>query len=213
MQRGRFITLEGGEGAGKSSLLPRLRAWLESQGIAVIATREPGGTPLAERIRGVLADPAAAPMEAETELLLMAAARAEHLARVIRPALARGAWVLCDRFSASTTAYQGWGRGVPPQRLAVIQEWVLQGLVPDRILLLDVPPEVGLARSLRRGTGPCRFEEETLAFHQRVRQGFLTMAREEPQRMAVIDALQSPEAVEAAARAAVAPLLAMVEAP
>lgn len=208
MQHGRFITFEGGEGAGKSTQIARLRARLEERGVAVLTTREPGGTPLGERIRQLLVTGEPGGMAPPTELLLMAAARAEHLERVIRPALARGSWVLCDRFADSTTAYQGYGRQLPLGAVAELNHWVLQGFRPHRTLLLDLDPVLGIARSHGRDHAETRFEREAAAFHQRVREGFLAIARAEPGRVRVVDAAAPLEAVAAAIWEGVAPLLA-----
>ena len=212
-RRGRFVTLEGIEGAGKSGALAHLRGVLAAAGIGAVATREPGGTALGEALRALLLDHRNG-MEADTELLLVFAARAEHLARVIRPALAAGRWVLCDRFTDSTYAYQGGGRGVPAERIAALEEWVQGPLRPDLTLLLDVPPELGLARARGREGGAegasarDRFEREDLAFFARVREAYLARARAEPARFRVIDAARPWEEVRAALEEALAPLLA-----
>jgi dTMP kinase len=169
---GRFITLEGGEGAGKSSNLAWLAERLREAGVPVTVTREPGGTDLAERIRQVLLDPGPEAMDDTTELLLVFAARAQHLAALIRPALARGEWVLCDRFMDATWAYQGAGRGLDRERIAALESLVLQGLSPDRTLLFDVPVAEGLARAGKRSQ-PDRIEREQAAFFERVRQCYL----------------------------------------
>lgn len=184
--RGKFITLEGLDGAGKSThlewLAHRLRARL---GRDVVVTREPGGTPLGERLRALIL---AEPMDASTETLLVFAARQQHLVQVIRPALARGDWVLSDRFTDATFAYQGGGRGVPAQKLAALEAWVQEGLQPDLTLFFDVPVAVGQDR-LRAGQGDLdRFERETVPFHQRVRQAYLDRAAHDPKRIRVIDA-------------------------
>ncbi|MEP1896975.1 MAG: dTMP kinase [Alloalcanivorax venustensis] len=184
---GRFITLEGGEGAGKSSNLAWLAERLRDAGVAVTVTREPGGTDLAERIRQVLLDPGPEAMDDTTELLLVFAARAQHLAALIRPALARGEWVLCDRFMDATWAYQGAGRGLDRERIAALESLVLQGLSPDRTLLFDVPVEEGLARAGKRSR-PDRIEREQGAFFERVRQCYLERATGEPDRFRVVDA-------------------------
>ena len=184
---GRFITLEGGEGAGKSSNLAWLAERLRDAGVPVTVTREPGGTDLAERIRQVLLDPGPEAMDDTTELLLVFAARAQHLAALIRPALARGEWVLCDRFMDATWAYQGAGRGLDRERIAALESLVLQGLSPDRTLLLDVPVEEGLARAGKRSR-PDRIEREQGAFFERVRQCYLERATGEPDRFRVVDA-------------------------
>lgn len=190
--RGFFITLEGGEGAGKSTQLAAIQDWLRARGRDVVVTREPGGTPAGERIRDVLLHQSGE-MDVETELLLMFAARAEHLTRVIRPALAAGKVVLCDRFTDATYAYQGGGRGVPTERIAAIESWVQKGLRPDLTLLLDLPVELGLGRAGQR-SAPDRFEREQTQFFERVRAAYLAMATREKNRIFVIDA--SREATE-----------------
>jgi dTMP kinase len=191
---GRFITLEGIEGVGKSTQVRRLADRLEAAGHGVVRTREPGGTEVGDRIRAVLLDPdGQAPVD-DTELLLMFAARAEHVERVIRPALAAGQWVVCDRFTDATYAYQGGGRNIDPARIAVLEEWVQQGLVPDRTLLLDLPVEDGLGRARGDGGGD-RFERERRAFFERVRSTYLERAAAQPERFRVIDASGDVEAV------------------
>ena len=192
---GRFITLEGGEGVGKSSNLAFIRQYLEAADKTVVVTREPGGTPLGEQVRALLLDSRFDGMSADAELLLMFAARAEHLARVIRPALAEGKWVLCDRFTDATYAYQGGGRGIAEQRIAALETWAQGALRPDLTLLLDVPVEVGMARAGRRGEAD-RFEREELAFFERVRHTYLDRARRFPERYRVIDAGQALDAVQ-----------------
>lgn len=199
---GRFITLEGIEGTGKTTQLPALAAWLRERGLGCVVTREPGGTALGEELREVLLAHRDDGMGADTELLLMFAARAEHLRRVIRPALARGDWVLCDRFTDATYAYQGAGRGVDPERIAVLEDWVQGTLRPDLTVLLDLPVAAGLARAGRRG-GADRFEAETVAFFERVRQGYLDLAGRHPRRYRVIDAGAGPAAVRERLLAAV----------
>jgi dTMP kinase len=191
---GRFITLEGGEGAGKSTNLEWLAERLREAGRVVTVSREPGGTELAERIRAVLLQPGPEAMADTTELLLVFAARAQHLAARIRPALARGDWVLCDRFIDATWAYQGAGRGLDGRHIATLEALVLQGLEPDRTLLFDVPPEVGLARAGKR-SAPDRIEREQLDFFVRVRQCYLERAAAEPERFRVLDAGASLDAV------------------
>ena len=186
MNRGLFITLEGGEGAGKSTSLAFVREFLEQAGRRVVVTREPGGTPLGEKIRELLLH-GRENMDVDTELLLMFAARAEHLAHVIRPALADGTCVVCDRFTDATYAYQGGGRGVPEARIRILEDWVQQGLRPDLTLLLDIPPGQGLGRAGQR-SAPDRFEREKIDFFERVRNRYLAAAASEPQRIRVIDA-------------------------
>ncbi|MCU7645330.1 dTMP kinase [Pseudomonas piscis] len=186
---GLFITLEGPEGAGKSTNREYLAERLRAAGIEVVLTREPGGTPLAERIREVLLTPADEIMNADTELLLVFAARAQHLATVIRPALERGAVVLCDRFTDSTYAYQGAGRGLSLARIAALEDFVQGPLRPDLSLVFDLPVEVGLARASARGRLD-RFEQEGREFFQKVRQAFLTRAQAAPERYFLVDASQ-----------------------
>lgn len=201
MGRGRFITLEGSEGAGKSSNLAFMERHLRDAGREVVVTREPGGTALGEQIRGLLLDPANRAMVPDCELLLMFAARAQHLQEVILPAMTRGAWVLCDRFTDATYAYQGGGRGMDTARIADLETWVQDGLRPDLTLLLDLPVDIGLARAGERGA-PDRFEQEQRAFFERVRQAYLEQAAAQPQRYRVVDAGQPLEAVQAAIAAA-----------
>src|SRR3990172_10338111 len=193
--RGKFITIEGVEGVGKSTNLDFVRRHLEAAGITVIVTREPGGTALGEEIRALLLDHKRDGMAPDTELLLMFAARAEHLARVIRPALAAGKWVLCDRFTDATYAYQGGGRGIPAARIAAIENWVQGDLRPDLTLLFNVPVEAGRRRAGLRSE-PDRFEQESNEFFARVHATYLARAASEPGRMRVIDASQSLEKVE-----------------
>nr|WP_189660727.1 dTMP kinase [Pseudomonas vlassakiae] len=194
---GLFITLEGPEGAGKSTNRDYLAARLREQGLDVVLTREPGGTPLAEKIRELLLAPSAEVMAADTELLLVFAARAQHLAEVIRPALARGAVVLCDRFTDATYAYQGGGRGLSVERIAALEQFVQADLRPDLTLVFDLPVEVGLARAAARGRLD-RFEQEGQAFFEAVRQAYLQRAHGEPQRYSLLDAAQPLEAVQRA---------------
>lgn len=194
---GLFITLEGPEGAGKSTNRDYLAARLREHGLDVVLTREPGGTPLAEKVRELLLAPSDEPMAADTELLLVFAARAQHLAQVIRPALARGAVVLCDRFTDATYAYQGGGRGLSVARIATLEQFVQGDLRPDLTLVFDLPVEVGLARAAARGRLD-RFEQEGQAFFEAVRQAYLQRAQSEPQRYSLLDAAQPLEAVQRA---------------
>ncbi|WP_122664936.1 dTMP kinase [Pseudomonas viridiflava] len=187
---GLFITLEGPEGAGKSTNREYLAAQLRAEGIDVLLTREPGGTPLAERIRELLLAPSDEAMHADTELLLVFAARAQHLAEVIRPALARGAVVLCDRFTDATYAYQGGGRGLSHERIATLESFVQGALRPDLTLVFDLPVEVGLARATARGRLD-RFEQEGRTFFDAVRSTYLNRAKAEPARYRLVDAAQS----------------------
>ncbi|HCO43264.1 MAG TPA: dTMP kinase [Gammaproteobacteria bacterium] len=203
---GRFIALEGMEGAGKTSRLADLRALLESRGIAVLTTREPGGTALGERLRDLLLAPDQAPMTPLTELLLMFAARSEHLQQVILPALEAGQWVLCDRYVDASYAYQGAGRGLGNAPVAALEALLPHSARPDLTLLLDLPVELGLARAKNRSASD-RFEQESLAFHTRVREAYLRRAAEQPHRYRVIDAAAPPERVRAAVEAAVTDLL------
>ncbi|MDN6296738.1 MAG: dTMP kinase [Halomonas sp.] len=201
-QRGRLITLEGGEGVGKSSNVAFVAAWLEARGLEVVSTREPGGTPRAEAIRALLLDPAPAePLSVDAELLLMFAARAQHLAEKILPALARGAWVVCDRFTDATYAYQGGGRGLDDERIAILERFVQRGMAPDLTLLLDMPVEAAARRVASRlndlGGERDRFEREQRGFFAAVRDGYLQRAAGEPERFALIDAAQSLGAVQA----------------
>jgi dTMP kinase len=205
----RFVTLEGGEGAGKSTILASVRERLEQQGVAVVVTREPGGTVLGEAIRDLALDPRSGAPCAESELLLMFAARAQLVREVIRPALARGAWVLSDRFSDASHAYQGGGRGQPTARIAELERWAADGLVPDLTLLLDLDVAAGRARvDLRnRATldadAQCdRIEREDDGFFRRVRAAYLARAAAEPQRFRVIDASRTLETVRQDALAA-----------
>jgi dTMP kinase len=186
---GLFITLEGPEGAGKSTNREYLAERLRAEGIEVLLTREPGGTPLAERIREVLLTPGDEVMNADTELLLVFAARAQHLAEVIRPALAKGVVVLCDRFTDSTYAYQGGGRGLSLERIATLETFVQGDLRPDLTLVFDLPVEVGLARASARGRLD-RFELEGRVFFDAVRSAYLKRAEADPQRYRLIDAAQ-----------------------
>jgi dTMP kinase len=189
MSVGRFITLEGIEGAGKSSVAKYVGDWLAGQGIAVRLTREPGGTPLAERVRGIVLERGTEQVSAVTETLLMFAARALHVENVIVPALRAGQWVVCDRFTDATRAYQGSGRGVDPALIDTLARAVHPQLAPDCTLLLDLPAAAGLARARQRGGGGAdRFEAETVSFFEKVRAGYLTLARREPARIQVIDA-------------------------
>ena len=192
--RGRFITLEGGEGAGKSTNLAFVRGYLERAGVELLATREPGGTPLAEQIRALLLEVRDEPVAGLTELLLMFAARAQHLAQVIEPALARGAWVLCDRFTDATYAYQGAGRGLDHATIALLEHLVHGQLQPDLTLYLDLAPDT--ARTRMAGRALDRFEREQADFFARVREGYLARAAEYA-RFRVIDAGRPLVAVQA----------------
>jgi dTMP kinase len=196
-RKGRFITVEGGEGTGKSTQVRMLAEGLRSLGIAVVVSREPGGTPAAEAIRALLVEGAVRRWSPVSETLLHYAARREHLDRTILPALAAGQWVVCDRFADSTMAYQGLGLGLGREFVAGLHGLVVGDLSPDLTLVLDLPVEQGLARAGARAGGEDRYERMDLGFHQRVRDGFLAIARDDPKRCVVVDAKGSPEAVAA----------------
>lgn len=206
MTDGRLITLEGGEGAGKSTLLDGLRSHLQAHGIEPVLTREPGGTAFGESVRALVLDPAVQGVCAESELLLMFAARAQLVRELLRPALQAGRWVLCDRFTDASYAYQGGGRGQPAARIADLEHWAADGLVPDLTLLLDLPVDTGRARAAGRGDAD-RIEAEADGFFERVRAAYLARAAAEPARFHVLDASRSPQAVLDAARAAIDGLL------
>ncbi len=194
---GRFITLEGGEGTGKSTQAARLAAALEAAGHGVVVTREPGGSVGAEAVRHVILSGAAKPLGERAEALLFAAARADHVDRLIAPALAAGRWVVCDRFTDSTTVYQGVLGGVDAALLRALEQVAVGPMQPDLTLVLDVPPEVGLARAAARGVAADRFESEGHAYHAKVRDAFLALAADGGTRYAVIDAAGTPDAVAA----------------
>ncbi|MDA0982465.1 MAG: dTMP kinase [Proteobacteria bacterium] len=200
---GRLITLEGMDGAGKSTHLAAIAATLRARGHEVLVTREPGGTPLAEKLRELVL---AEPMDAISETLLMFAARADHVARTIRPALARGVWVVCDRFTDSTLAYQGGGKGVDAGLLRALAAQAHAGLAPDRTLLFDCSYEVSRARLKGAGRAPDRFESESRAFFDRVRATYQSLAAAEPARIRLIDGEQPPEKVPPQVEAALASL-------
>lgn len=206
--RGRFVTLEGGEGAGKSTQIRRLRARLEREGLEVVTTREPGGSPRAETIRAFVLRGGARRNGAFAETLLFAAARADHVDRLVRPALERGAFVLCDRFADSTRVYQGRLGIVPEAAISALERVSLRGVSPDLTVVVDVPPKLGLARAGQRrelaGEALDRFEGESLAFHDGVRAGFLAVAAAEPDRCVVVDGSVAPESVERAIWAEIA---------
>jgi dTMP kinase len=191
-EAGRFITFEGGEGVGKSTQLDRLAAHLRARGLEAVTTREPGGTPKAEALRKVLLSGRVAPLGTLAEAALFAAARLDHVQNLIAPALARGAFVLCDRFTDSTRAYQGARGGVAPQQLALLEKAAVGDLRPDLTIVLDLPPNVGMTRATQRraasGLRADRFEAEDAAFHEGLRRAFLDIAEQEPERCCVIDA-------------------------
>jgi thymidylate kinase len=207
--RGWFFTFEGPEGAGKTTQMARVEAALVARGFAVTRTREPGGDPVGERVRELLlrrtpetdGEDGAAPLCAEAELLLFAAARAQNVRSVVLPALAAGHLVLCDRFTDSTIAYQGWGRGLPLETIRQVNAFATGGRAPDRTFLLDLPPAQGLARRAQDEMN--RLDREELAFHERVRSGFLALAEAEPERFVVLDASLPEEAVATRLLAAV----------
>lgn len=206
MTRGRFITFEGGEGVGKSTQLAALRDWFAQTNRDALFTREPGGTARAERIRELLLENSDEPMPVICELLLMFAARSTHLDNVIRPALQRGTWVVCDRFTDATYAYQGGGRGTDTAQIAVLEKLVQGELQPDLTLLLDAPLDLAAARAQDRNAAAGnvdRFEREQRSFFERVRNAYLDRARREPQRFAVIDASGDRESVAAVIRATI----------
>ena len=197
MTKGLFITLEGIEGAGKSTIARRVCAWLAGRSIHATLTREPGGTPLAERVRQIVLERGDEPLSPVTETLLMFAARGIHIGSLIRPALARGEWIVCDRFTDATRAYQGGGRGVDPAWIESLAAQVHADLQPDCTLLLDLPVPMGLERARSRKVAVTdRFEAEAQAFFERVRAAYLELARREPHRIHLIDASRPLEAVE-----------------
>jgi len=193
--KGLFITLEGGEGAGKSTNMAFIQQYFEDRQLPWVASREPGGTPFAEEIRELLLQPRSEDVVTDAELLLMFAARAQHIEKVIKPALASGKSVLCDRFTDATYAYQGGGRGVSMERIKVLENFVLQDFRPDLTIYLDVPTEVGMARASARGALD-RFEQEQNEFFERVRSVYLARAKQQPNRYCVVDASQSLERVQ-----------------
>ncbi|MEX0977076.1 MAG: dTMP kinase [Woeseia sp.] len=195
MTKGRFITVEGGEGVGKSTNIEFLCQLIRQRSLRVLDTREPGGTPMAEQIRSMLLSHGTEPLPAIAELLLFFAARSLHVNNVIVPAIESGSWVVCDRFTDTTRAYQGCGRGLGRDRIETLAHWVHPQLIPDLTVLLDAPLDVGRDRSERRGEAD-RLEAEQLAFHKRVREGYLALAEAEPGRFAVIDASRPLPAVQ-----------------
>ena len=207
-----FLTIEGIEGAGKSTFIGLLEAELVKRGVDFLRTREPGGCALGRQIRPLLLD-ASQKVSGRAELFLFLADRAQHVADTIRPALGRGQWVICDRYADSTIAYQGYGRGMDPEELQKLNDYATGGLWPDITFLLDLPAEVGLGRALARNgregltQSEGRFEAEALAFHQRIREGFLARAARWPQRFRVLDAAQTPDAIVAQAMKHLEPYL------
>ena len=197
MHRGKFITVEGIEGVGKSTNIDVLSDLIEENGFSVVRTREPGGTPMAERIRELLLEHGEEPMTDIAELLLFFAARSLHISNAIRPALEAGQWVVCDRFTDASRAYQGNGRGLNQDKINMLADWVQEDLQPDLTILLDAPAEVGMDRAGRRGAAD-RLEIEKTDFYARVRAGYLALAESEPERFAIIDASLPLDQVQAA---------------
>ncbi|AWM77466.1 dTMP kinase [Phenylobacterium parvum] len=197
MSGGLFISFEGGEGVGKSTQVRRLAARLQAAGHEVVVTREPGGSPGAEAIRNLVLNGSADRWSPVTETLLMYASRRDHIERTLRPALARGAMVLCDRYADSTRAYQGAAGGADPGLISALEAFILEEVRPVRTLVFDLDPELGLARALGRPDAEARFESKGLDFHRRLREGFLAIARAEPGRCRIVDASGDPDAVEA----------------
>lgn len=196
--QGFFLTIEGIEGVGKSTAVKFIESFLVAQNINFILTREPGGTVIAEQIRQILLTPnTKEPMLPNTELLLMFAARAQHIAHVIRPALNANKWVVCDRFVDASYGYQGGGRSIDLSHIQALDHWIADGLIPNKTILLDAPPEIGLARAKNRGAQD-RIEQEKIDFFERVRAAYLMRAKQDPQRFSIIDATQSLEKVQTA---------------
>lgn len=200
-----FVTIEGIEGVGKSTVLQAIEGWLKAAHIAYVCTREPGGTPIAEAIRDILLQPSEEKMTDLTELLLLFAGRAQHIASVIKPALAAGKWVICDRFTDASYAYQGAGRGMNQDQITQLADWTLSDLKPDITILLDANVDVALARAKQRKTPLDRFEVEQHAFFQRVREAYLACAKQDPQRYHVICADRPLEDVLTALQAVMRP--------
>ena len=196
MQRGKFITVEGIEGTGKSTNIDFLTSLIEKYGLEVMRTREPGGTPMAEKIRQLLLDHDQEALPEIAELLLFFASRSLHLRNAIMPALAAGKWVVCDRFTDASRAYQGSGRGLDAGRIEQLADWVQEGIEPDLTILLDAPAEIGMQRAADRGEGD-RMDSQELSFYRRVRKGYLRLAKQHPARFAIVDASRSLEQVQA----------------
>lgn len=206
-----FITFEGPEGSGKSTQIQRLGGFLQEKGLECVVTKEPGGTPIADKIRAIVLDSASAELDPWAEVLLYSASRRQHTVERIRPALARGAHVLCDRYIDATIAYQGYGRLIDLGRLQMLNDWATEGLLPDVTLLYDIDEATGLARAHQRNAtmdvDEGRFEAEDLRFHRRVREGYLAMAGAAPKRFVVIDGHGTVDEVFARTLAAVRPLI------
>ena len=196
MQRGKFTTVEGIEGTGKSTNIDFLTSLIEKYGLEVMRTREPGGTPMAEKIRQLLLDHDQEALPEIAELLLFFASRSLHLRNAIMPALAAGKWVVCDRFTDASRAYQGSGRGLDAGRIEQLADWVQEGIEPDLTILLDAPAEIGMQRAADRGEGD-RMDSQELSFYRRVRKGYLKLAKQHPARFAIVDASRSLEQVQA----------------
>ena len=209
---GKFITLEGGEGAGKTTLISGLTRRLLDRGLDVVVTREPGGTPGAELLRELLLNGEVERWSPRTEALLMYAARVDHVERCIKPALARGAWVLCDRFADSTRAYQGVGGGLAADELAELQHFALGDFAPDLTLIVDLDPAIGLARTVQRGETATRFEKFDAGYHARLRQAFLDIASEAPERCVVLDGSMTADACLDISASTIAVMAAALEA-
>ncbi len=205
--RGLFITFEGTDGAGKTTQIQRLRADLRHAGYDVCLTREPGGTPISEQIRDILLNPDHSEMAATTELLLYAASRAQHVSEVIKPALEAGKVVISSRFADATVVYQGYGRGLDLERINRLNRIATDGVTPDVTFVLDLPVEIGLQRVQSSRGGLDRLEREKIEFHRRLREGYQTIAQQEPQRLKIIDAQVSPKQVYAQIQEAIQPLL------
>lgn len=203
---GRFITLEGGEGVGKTTNISYIQSLLEQNNISVLLTREPGGTVLAENIRQLLLDKEQEAIAEQTELLMMFAARAQHIKHVIKPALDKGEWVLCDRFTDATYAYQGGGRNIDLSTIQWLENFVQADLRPDLTLLLDAPIQLGMQRAEQRGNLD-RFESEKMAFFEKVRQAYLSIAEQQSERMKIIDATQSLESVQSQIKHVLSPFI------
>lgn len=200
MKSAQFISVEGMDGAGKTSVMATIQSWIEAQQHSVLITREPGGTPLAEAIRDLLLTPNEEAMDVDTELLLMMAARNQHVKTKIQPAISAGTWVVSDRFFDASYAYQGYGRGLSTARIEALHTWAIAGFKPSLTIMLDLPVAVGKARVAGRGETETRFEQEQMVFFERVRSGYLARAAAEPERIRIIDATQTPENVQQSVR-------------
>ncbi|MXZ80425.1 MAG: dTMP kinase [Gammaproteobacteria bacterium] len=207
MKTGQLITVEGSDGSGKTTHLDYICTCLRNRGVPVVQTREPGGTDIGEALRNILIRRVDLEMHADTELLLMFAARMEHVEKVIRPALKSGTWVVVDRFIDASYAYQGGGRGISAKRIGVLEKWVLQGLSPDLTILLDVAVDVGLGRTVSRNADADRFEAQDLEFKSAVRDSYLDRARQDPNRIRVVDASAPKTAVQESIRAILEPVM------